>query len=297
MKNKKTTSKRLMKKNKKSLRRRRLFRGGVDESIDTTTILNKYPDTGACFALGNETDKNAIKAYFGLATMDCFSYAKSAESVGGEGTNGFVTKIKFEKEGTSAHAILKSSYRSADSITIRRIRKGIAKNMPNVTKFPGNLMYEYEVGLFVNDQNKIFPCFIETYGLLNYSLDKYTALEKNRKEKIKDSSGLLEQINKLNKDHSIGIDYEIGCKSTLLWDADKNVLSHIDLGILMQHIEGEELHSFIDKKVADTQVADTQDADTQDAEKKSMLVGILFVFFFKYILRYPHWGENSLIMI
>ena len=67
--------------------------------------------------------------------MDC---------IGKDSVNGTIFKLTYaEQDNMQSNAILKSSKNSnADS-----------------------LVYEYEVGQFINKQCRIFPCFLETYGL------------------------------------------------------------------------------------------------------------------------------------
>jgi len=67
--------------------------------------------------------------------MDC---------IGKDSVNGTIFKLTYDKkDNMQSNAILKSSKNSnADS-----------------------LVYEYEVGQFINKQCRIFPCFLETYGL------------------------------------------------------------------------------------------------------------------------------------
>jgi hypothetical protein len=100
-------------------------------------------DSGVCIALGKEKQK--LLDFFKFNTFD---YAiEPFRTIGEVSANGFVKEVKYEKEGYSAYALLKSSLR------------------PN----SDNLAYEYLVGKYLNEVSKRFPTFIETYGLFHYS--------------------------------------------------------------------------------------------------------------------------------
>ena len=101
-------------------------------------------DSGMCIALGKKTDD--INSYFkGFVN---FEYALSPiKKIGQVSANGFIKEIAYEKAGYKSFAILKSEQNiHAD-----------------------NLVYEYAVGKnFINIVNKLYPCFVETYGLYFY---------------------------------------------------------------------------------------------------------------------------------
>lgn len=99
-------------------------------------------DSGVCLALGKEKQK--LLDFF---KFDTFEYAKEFKTIGEVSGNGFVKEVKYEKEGYSAYALLKSSLRPDSD----------------------NLAYEYLVGKYLNEVSKRLPTFIETYGLFYYS--------------------------------------------------------------------------------------------------------------------------------
>ena len=73
-----------------------------------------------------------------------FNFARKViKRIGSPSVNGFVFEIKNQSRGYTAYSVLKSAQEPASD----------------------NLMYEYNVGLYVNKINKIYPCFLETYGL------------------------------------------------------------------------------------------------------------------------------------
>ena len=101
------------------------------------------PNTGMCIAFGNNSD--LLTQYFNGFTD--FSYALSPITQIAKGENGFIYEILYNKDGYAASSILKSSQKPSSD----------------------NLLYEYVVGTkYVNQITKIFPCFVETYGLYYY---------------------------------------------------------------------------------------------------------------------------------
>lgn len=99
-------------------------------------------DSGVCLALGKE--RQNILNFFKFET---FENAKPPyKKIGEESVNGFVKELKYEREGYSSYALLKSSVKPKSD----------------------NLAYEYLVGKYLNDVSKRFPTFIETYGLYHY---------------------------------------------------------------------------------------------------------------------------------
>ena len=108
-------------------------------------------DSRLCLAFG--TFSQEIKSYF--AGFNNFKYATAVNLIGKKSVNGFVNEIEYEREGFTAgtyksYAILKST-----------------KNL-----LADNLMYEYRVGQYINTFNRVYPCFLETYGLLKYKTDQ-----------------------------------------------------------------------------------------------------------------------------
>lgn len=101
-------------------------------------------DSGDCLAFGRNIAE--INTFFKGFTD--FTYALSPiKQIGAISVNGFVKEIAYEKERYKAYAILKSAK----------------------TRTSDNLVYEYLVGIkYVNRIMKVFPCFLETYGLYYY---------------------------------------------------------------------------------------------------------------------------------
>lgn len=97
-------------------------------------------DSGLCIAFGIETKR--IQRFF--SNFNTFEYVNSMKKIGAESMNGDVFRLTYEKEGYIANAVLKIS-------------------KPTTVSSPDNLVYEYMVGKFINSQNIIYPCFLETY--------------------------------------------------------------------------------------------------------------------------------------
>uniref|UniRef100_A0A6C0HZ74 Protein kinase domain-containing protein n=1 Tax=viral metagenome TaxID=1070528 RepID=A0A6C0HZ74_9ZZZZ len=100
-------------------------------------------DSNVCMAFGTER-KRILQLFDGFTNFD--HVTSPIRKIGANSANGFIKEIKYENNGYISYAVLKSSVR-VDS---------------------DNLAYEYIVGLFINEQSKKFPCFIDTYGLYYY---------------------------------------------------------------------------------------------------------------------------------
>jgi hypothetical protein len=103
--------------------------------------------------------------------------SQEIDILGGDSTNGFILEIPLAKDGYKVYTVLKNS-RNADA---------------------DNLFYEGLVGLYVNKKNYIFPCFVETYGIY-----QWTTWESHR-DAIKYGKGettnppALDKLHKLRK--------------------------------------------------------------------------------------------------
>jgi len=140
-------------------------------------------DSGVCMALGNGS--NQIKDYFDGFTN--FEYVKSVKRIGAESNSGFVNSIEYEKDGYISYCILKSC-----KLDLEQDKKNVVSD---------NLMYEYLVGQYINKQSRIFPCFLETYGLYKYkSDDEWSQMQgydesRNRVELLKEGLEKLDTPN------------------------------------------------------------------------------------------------------
>ena len=176
-------------------------------------FLNKIcPNSGACITFGNNVD--LLTDYFKGFTG--FEYVGSpVKRIGTPSANGFINELEYNKNGYKSHAILKSSQN------------------PNAD----NLVYEYIVGTkLINRVVKIYPCFLQTYGLYYYNTPAAWNLFKKTKLLDKDN---LQQLTLQRR-----IDYEKACKESkfasiliqhihnatsindMLYDADKSSLNN-----------------------------------------------------------------------
>ena len=165
----------------------------------TSTFLQRVcHDSNMCLAFGVESKK--IKKFFNDFS---FEYALSpTRLIGSESVNGFVREIHYAEQNYHSYAILKSSTKaSAD-----------------------NLMYEYNVGLYVNQLNICLPCCLETYGLYRY---RYPNHWEQAKTKHIDASTLHSMLEPIN------INYMLGCQESTY------------LAIMIQHIKGVSLRTKI----------------------------------------------------
>ena len=139
-------------------------------------------NSGVCIAFGKHTGEitNFFKGF------DDFTYALSPiKQIGKTSANGFVKEIAYEKQGYKAHAIFKSA-KTAKS---------------------DNLVYEYLVGIkYINRIMKLFPCFLETYGLYFYSGEPDW--------KIMSNSGPVHAANLKRLQLQSEINYSKACKES-----------------------------------------------------------------------------------
>ena len=122
---------------------------------ESELILNEIcPDTGMCLAFGNCIDQ--LNKYFHGFTN--FDYTISPINRIGIGNSGFIHEINYDNNGYKASSILKSAMKNDSD----------------------NLVYEYLVGVeYINHILKLFPCFVETYGLYYYDTPESWILFKN----------------------------------------------------------------------------------------------------------------------
>ena len=122
-----------------------------DEEPVTTKFIDlmateSCPEPDVCLTLGIFADE--IKEQFGNFTdFEKVKYIKPPlKTTDNEdiGLNAVIQKITYtDNNNKNAYAILKKAQ----------------------TAIRDNIMYEYIVGQYINKLNKLYPCFIETYGL------------------------------------------------------------------------------------------------------------------------------------
>jgi len=144
-----------------------------------------YENTSVCISLSHHSDE--IKDKF-VGFENVTQYNKI-----GQGANGFTTNIQYNISDSGKNLqlsnVLKSSFPSSDEYD--------------------NLMYEYLVGTFINKYNKIYPCFVETYGLYQYK-GKHTTYCKGCKNKISGDNPCCEDYptyTEFETEHPISMKY------------------------------------------------------------------------------------------
>ena len=157
------------------------FKANEDFFNNRQTNFLKFmcSDSHVCIAFGNET--NNINNFFD--EFNNFSLlSENPVSIGSKSANGFLKMLTFEKNGYVANAILKSNQKpTAD-----------------------NLVYEGLVGLFLNKKGKLFPCFLETYGIYQYNPKLYKYFkDKDQIEKDKITKHGLNKIKINNTNFSL----------------------------------------------------------------------------------------------
>ena len=161
----------------------------------STFLRSICSDSGLCLAFGTRSDE--IKKHFGGFIN--FEYAVAPiKRIGEPSANGFIDEIKYQHKEYIAYAVLKSAMKENSD----------------------NLMYEYMVGQYVNKLNKMFPCFLETYGYYTYNSNKAWKFLKNTK--------ITNNMDAIKKDITLRktTDYAVACKES----------KH--LAILIQHLKG-----------------------------------------------------------
>jgi hypothetical protein len=152
-------------------------------------------DSGVCLAFGTHSDE--IKKHFGGFVN--FEYAVAPiKRIGAASANGFINEIQYKHKEYIAYAVLKSAMREDTD----------------------NLMYEYLVGQYINKLNKLFPCFLETYGYYTYNNNEAWKFLKN--------TIIIDNIDAIKKDITLRktTDYAVACKESKY------------LAILIQHLKG-----------------------------------------------------------
>ena len=182
--------------------------GKTRKNSPASRFRAKCPDSIECIGFGEEIF--SINAFFdNFTNFSLIDDSKDSKKIGDVSANGFIYKLSYLKDGYSSLAILKSTQ--------------------NVNS--DNLMYEYNVGLFINGVCPYYTCFLETYGLFKYkTIADYTNF------KTKDKVSKVELNNSLT---SIPLNYAIGCKNSQT------------ISLLVQYVNGISLADLIQKNRGD----------------------------------------------
>jgi hypothetical protein len=151
---------------------------------------NASPNSLSIKSAPKSAPKSAEKIYDFTNFKDVKGKIKK---IGKLSANGFVNQIEYRIGQYRSYAILKSS---------RNERAD-------------NLMYEYNVGQYINSVNNQYPCFLKTYGLFKYKTegdfskeDTWDAMQNNQGELL--ASDVLPYLKKIDT-----IDYTIACKEPI----------------------------------------------------------------------------------
>ncbi len=178
--------------------KRNLTKSRIDKLkviIKSKFLKSICSDSGVCIAFGKE-EQNIKKFFDGFTT---FEYVVDPiQRIGAVSSNGFVNEINYQRDEYKANAVLKSSAK----------------------KNADNLMYEYVVGTeYINKLCKRYPCFVETYGLYEYSSNATMQTMKNNKEN---------KIQRLQNLKTIPVSWSNACKKSST------------ISILIQHLKSPE---------------------------------------------------------
>jgi hypothetical protein len=128
-------------------------------------------------------------------------YTRTVQQIGEVSRNGFIRKLQYESEGNRYSIVLKS----------------------NVSQYTDNLVYEYLVGLCINEFSKYFPCFAKSYMIGTYRNDQSQLLFRNIVNQVVLPNNLNEYIQPLDTSNLNQI-VKTGCENNRM------------LCLFMQHI-------------------------------------------------------------
>jgi len=198
-------------------------------------------DASLCLTFGKES--KIIREFFNGFTS--FDYVVSpSRRIGSDSVNGFIYLINYQRDNYNVSSVLKSS---------RKIKAD-------------NLVYEYEVGKYINEMSKLYSCFVETYGLFKYNNQvDYNTLSTLRN--INDTNIFKKALTLINDDY----EYPDVCTNS------------IDYCILTQHIKDAiSLYDFLfqECKDIDNLLLDQIKKETLLERTKYELLYILFQIYF-----------------
>lgn len=186
------------------------------------TLRSKYlkyhcPESSECLILGKNR-KEILQLFNGFKNFDYSE--KILTPIGSPSLNGIVHEIKFKHRNYISYAILKTSK----------------------TPRADNLIYEYLMGLFVNQINKYLPTFLETYSIFKCTPEFHKKLGQTQTVTI-DSE--IVPLNIRNKEllklgclhpqyNQIMIQHVKNAESLITKIEDKDFLKHDLMNVLFQ---------------------------------------------------------------
>jgi hypothetical protein len=151
-------------KNKMATEIQRMFRGRVNAKLRPQFLSRVCPDSSECLIIGKQRDI-AHKFFEGFKNLKYLDEYKKINS----GANGSIFRINFLKNGYNSYGALKiatpfDSHLTSATLIERKFQENIPIDNLYLTE-PDNMIYEYLVGLYLNQYIDYFPNFLETYQL------------------------------------------------------------------------------------------------------------------------------------
>jgi hypothetical protein len=146
------------------------FRQSVNTKLRPQFLSKVCPDSSECLMLGSNRDITMrFFEGFSLKYTDSYQLINS-------GANGSILKIKFNKHNYNSYGVIKISIPfdiNKDDIKYIKIGDNMQSHFTyNIYKIPDNMIYEYLVGLYLNEYVDYLPNFLETYQLFKIKEDK-----------------------------------------------------------------------------------------------------------------------------
>jgi hypothetical protein len=199
-----TESATVINKNKMATEIQRMFRGRVNAKLRPQFLSRVCPDSAECLIIGKQRDI-AHKFFEEFKTLKYLDQYKRINS----GANGSIFQINFLKNGYNSYGALKiATPFDSHLVTPEIIERSFIENMSLDRLFlnePDNMIYEYLVGLYLNQSIDYLPNFLETYQLFNITnFNTY----KNIILQIHESSTVKKVDSSVLKTHMKPLKYE-----------------------------------------------------------------------------------------
>ena len=207
-------------------------------------LMTLCKDSGFCMLTGFKSDY--IHYFFdGYNSMKYLKPNTLIKKIGSNSANGFVYELCFERNMYNSYAVFKTT-------------------QPNKLDgfIPDNMAYEYMVGQFVNNFLKMYPCFIETYGLFHFKTMQDKPFLINSETITSDvfkSKIVHIDIEKYN------VNLKFACKYPEKWKSNPNEwLSSVDISNVMKQYEAKyKCFDFIGPTPIDFDSKDTSSSSGQ----------------------------------
>jgi hypothetical protein len=180
------------------------FRGRLNTKIRPHFLSKVCPDSSECLMLGKNKDI-MFRFFEGFKNL---KYLNKYELIN-SGANGSIFKLNFLKNGYNSYGAIKiaspfDKYFTNPKIILKRFLEGAAFSKMYFDE-PDNMIYEYLVGIFLNQYISYLPNFLETYQLLQFSdFDTYKNI---LLQMDKSTKGLTTPISDL-KNNLVPLNYD-----------------------------------------------------------------------------------------